>query len=57
MKSLKQILADRLEFQIKMEENPIFKDAYLNYWFKLTSQEISYLEEAYVPHPVTGNLS
>ncbi|MBP2246681.1 aryl-alcohol dehydrogenase-like predicted oxidoreductase [Paenibacillus xylanexedens] len=24
---------------------------------KLTVEEISFLEEAYVPHPVTGNLS
>lgn len=33
---VKQIVIERLESQIKWEENPIFKEMYLNYWIKLT---------------------
>ncbi|WP_433956448.1 hypothetical protein [Paenibacillus taichungensis] len=34
---VKQIVIERLESQIKWEENPIFKELYLSYWIKLTS--------------------
>ncbi|OPG99965.1 hypothetical protein B2I21_03030 [Chryseobacterium mucoviscidosis] len=33
---VKQIVIERLESQIKWEENPIFKEMYLSYWIKLT---------------------
>lgn len=33
---VKQIVVERLESQIKWEENPIFKEMYLSYWIKLT---------------------
>lgn len=33
---VKQIVIERLESQIKWEENPIFKEMYLRYWIKLT---------------------
>lgn len=33
------------------------EDAVSSLSVKLTPEEISYLEEAYIPHPVTGNLS
>ncbi|KOY14864.1 hypothetical protein [Paenibacillus xylanivorans] len=37
LKQLKQILIERLESQINWEENPAFKELYLIYWMKLTS--------------------
>jgi hypothetical protein len=33
---VKQIVIERVESQIKWEENPIFKEMYLSYWIKLT---------------------
>ncbi|MEC0200877.1 hypothetical protein P4H35_31490 [Paenibacillus taichungensis] len=40
LKQVKQIVIERLESHIKWEENPIFKELYLNYWIKLTSDAL-----------------